>query len=289
MRIARFILAALIFGVAATAMAIPTLTCPNISVIEGNSGTTPAVFMLTLSSASASPVTLNWYTYGYTAYSGSDFLFSSGSLTFAPGETQKTITVQVIGDAVYEPDEQFELYLYNVVNASIGNPYVYCTIVNDDPQPHITANDVQITEGDSGTKSAVITLTSDRPASGEIDYWTVNGTALAGRDYGYVGYGYLYFNNETQKQITIPIYSNSTVEPDKQFKVHLSPYYYNGALSVTRSDIAVTIVIDDIGIGPLTQNVARGDTGSVAIDIGNPVASTTTLAVAVSDPCIKAP
>ncbi|MFM8634477.1 MAG: S8 family serine peptidase, partial [Planctomycetia bacterium] len=81
------------------------------SVAEGDSGTTQLTFTVTLSAASAGTVTVNYATANGTATSGSDYVAQSGPLSFAPGETSKTILVDVIGDTTYEPNETFSIAL----------------------------------------------------------------------------------------------------------------------------------------------------------------------------------
>ena len=84
--------------------ALPTLSINNVSNNEGNSGTTPFNFTVTLSAPSASTVTVNYATANGTATAGSDYVATSGMLTFAPGITTQPITVLVNGDTVVEPD-----------------------------------------------------------------------------------------------------------------------------------------------------------------------------------------
>ena len=77
---------------------------------------------------------------------GTDFTAANGTLAFKPGETTKTITVTVVGDTVYEPDETFTVALSNPVNTTIGTGSATGTIQNDDPvaQPgHYTGRDSQ--------------------------------------------------------------------------------------------------------------------------------------------------
>src|SRR5262249_17460063 len=82
--------------------AAPTVSINSVSQLEGNSGTTAYTFTVSLSAASTSTVTVNYATANGTASAGSDYLATSGTLTFAPGQTQQTITVYANGDTVYE-------------------------------------------------------------------------------------------------------------------------------------------------------------------------------------------
>jgi hypothetical protein len=68
-----------------------------------------------------------------------------------PGETVKTITVDVIGDTVDEDDENFSVFLSNPTNANLGAFAGTCTIIDDDasPMPDLTIDDVSVTEGQS--------------------------------------------------------------------------------------------------------------------------------------------
>src|SRR5215831_1915448 len=69
---------------------IPTLSINDVSVTEGNSGTTNAVFTVTLSAVSSQSVTVHFATADNTATAGSDYVATSGTLTFNPGDTTKT-------------------------------------------------------------------------------------------------------------------------------------------------------------------------------------------------------
>src|SRR5262249_21345590 len=107
---------------------------------EGNTGQTPFVFTVNLAQAVAAPVSINYATADGTAtVADNDYVPTSGTLTFAAGETSKTITVFVNGDNIVEGDETFSLILSNAVGANIGNGTATGTIVNDDHAP--VAND----------------------------------------------------------------------------------------------------------------------------------------------------
>jgi hypothetical protein len=112
--------------------ALPTVSINDVSMAEGNSGTKNFTFTVTLSAASGQTVTMNFATANGTATAGSDYTATSGSLSFAPGTTSKTIAVVVIGDKTKEPDETFFVNLSSVVNATMVKGQGIGTIVNDD-------------------------------------------------------------------------------------------------------------------------------------------------------------
>jgi hypothetical protein len=84
-------------------------------------------------------VTVDFTTGDGTATAPSDYAATSGTLTFAPGETAKTVTVQVNGDTRRESNEAFTVNLANATgNATIADGQAVGTIVNDDRKraPH---------------------------------------------------------------------------------------------------------------------------------------------------------
>jgi hypothetical protein len=97
------------------------LAIDNVELPEGNAGTTPFVFTVSLSEVSASPVTVDFGTRDGTALAGSDYTATSGTLTFAPGEVTKQITVLVTGDTTVEELETFFVDLSNASGATIGD------------------------------------------------------------------------------------------------------------------------------------------------------------------------
>lgn len=106
------------------------------SVVEGDTGTTDVTFTVTLSEAKSGPVSVDYATTDGTAVAGSDYAGTSGTLTFAAGETSKTISVQVLGDTAVEADEDFSLSLSNSTgDAEISVAQASATITNDDAAP----------------------------------------------------------------------------------------------------------------------------------------------------------
>jgi hypothetical protein len=102
------------------------------SALEGNRGTTTVLVTVTLNRASDQAVTVNYHTANGTATAGKDYVATSGTLTFQPGETSKTIAVSINGDRQREPNETFVARLSNAVGAVVGDSEGVATILNDD-------------------------------------------------------------------------------------------------------------------------------------------------------------
>jgi Calx-beta domain-containing protein len=112
----------------------PAVSIGDVTVVEGDSGTTPATFTVSLSAPAGPPgVTVEASTVDGEAIAGSDYIAQSGvTLRFAPGETRKSFTVPVIGDRQDEPAETFAVELSAPANASIAHRRGVATIVDDD-------------------------------------------------------------------------------------------------------------------------------------------------------------
>ena len=91
--------------------------------------------MVSLSAASAQTVTVGYATADGTATAPADYSPASGTLTFSPGQTSKTIQVRVYGDRTAEADETFFVNLSNASGATIGDGQGVGTILNDDGSP----------------------------------------------------------------------------------------------------------------------------------------------------------
>lgn len=116
---------------------VPILTIGDESVDEG-SAVGPAIFVVTLSSASPLTVTVDFTTADETATTPSDYAATTGTATFAPGVTSQVALVPIVGDAIVEADETFVLSLSNSVNATIGDGQGLGTILNDDAIDDLT-------------------------------------------------------------------------------------------------------------------------------------------------------
>ena len=114
---------------------VPTISIDDASITEGDSGTSQLTFTVKLSQAASGPVTVNYSTANGTATAGSDYSALTGTITFAAGETTKTITIPVTGDTTVEANETFTVNLASPSGATIADGSATGTIVNNDVAP----------------------------------------------------------------------------------------------------------------------------------------------------------
>lgn len=119
---------------------MPAISINDISVVEGDSGTTTAQFDVTRTYDSGENATVSWATSDGSA-DATDYAAASGVLTFGPGELSKPVSVTIFGDLDEEPDEIFHVDLSNPLNAILADDQGQCTITDDDtvlPSPVTT-------------------------------------------------------------------------------------------------------------------------------------------------------
>ena len=116
----------------------PTLSVGDITVPEGTPGTATVEAPVTLSAEATRPVTVAFATSDETAVAPSDYAATSGTVTFAPGQTARTIRVDIVGDTAIEADESFAITLSDPVNAVIADDTATVTITNDDRETPVT-------------------------------------------------------------------------------------------------------------------------------------------------------
>ena len=247
----------------------PSVSIADATAAEGNVGNTPMGFNVTLSAPSGKVITVDYATTNGTATAGSDYAAAAGTLTFQPGETSKTITVQIVGDTAVETNETFNVALSNPSNVTIADGSAIGTITNDDGQPSITIDDIAVVEGNSGTSTALFTVTLSGPSASTVtvQWSTSDGTATAGSDYQ-AGSGTLSFApGETSKTIAVTIDGDTLVENNETFFVDLS-----GAVNATLADAqGGGTIVDDDGTPSLSVN-------DPAVVEGMPAVFTITLA-----------
>jgi probable HAF family extracellular repeat protein len=224
-----------------TVAGTPTVSIGDVTVTEGNAGTTDAVFTVTLSAPASEEVTINFATANGTASAGADYAAGSGTLTFAPGETTAHVTVAVNGDPNPEPNETFQVTLSQPAGAVIADGQGVGTIVDDEPR--LSIHDVALAEGRNGTTLFVFTVTlsaaADVPVT--VDFATANGSATAGSDYEAHSGTLTFAPGETSKTIFVDVNGDRSRESNETFFINLS-------------DAVGALIVDGLGVGTIQND-----------------------------------
>lgn len=255
----------LCFALSGTSTELPSLSINDVSVVEGDAGTTAAEFIISLSAASNLSVEVDFATSDGTATVGSDYSAASGTVTFPAGTTTQVVTVHVLGDILDELDEMFFVDLSNPTNATILDNQGKATILDDDDPPSLSIDDVSVVEGDAGTTAAefTVSLSTASGLSVSVDYASVNGTAMAGSDYSPVSGTLIFPAGTTTRPIMVQVIGDTLDELDEMFFIDLtqpsnaSILDDQGLGTIVDDDEAPSLSIDDV-------SVVEGNAGTTA-------------------------
>ncbi len=251
-----------IFAAPVSQPAQPSISIDDVMVAEGDAGTMNATFTVTLSAASASTVAVEFATADGTAMQPGDYNAASGTVTFAANDTSETITITVNGDTLDEANETFFVNLTNPSGATIADGTGRGTIINDDPRPSLSINDVTVTEGNSGTPNAVFTVSLSAVSGLDVmaDFATADGTAtLANNDYTQTTGTLTVPAGSASGTISVPVVGDTAVEANETFLVSLAnPVNATIAVNQGQGTITDDDTLPSISINDVT--VTEGDT-----------------------------
>jgi hypothetical protein len=241
------------------------------TVTEGASGTRNVKFMLTRSGSTTGAASVKVGTGNGTALAGSDYnALATTTVSFAPGEKFKTVSVGVKGDTVDESNETFKLKLFAPVGATITDTSGTATVVDDDgvpelgPATFLTVSDTVVVERNSGVATAVLTVTRSGDVSGVtwVDVTTVDGSANSS-DYSAVGATLMFNSGEKTKTVGIDVTGDRLLEGDETVLLHLTGPF-GGEISDPWS--TTTILNDDAtSIGISDTWVVEGSAGTTMV------------------------
>ena len=273
----------LVVGTAAAAVG-PSLSVSDVTVIEdgtdasGNPVTSVATFTISLSEASPSPVTVDYFTEPGTATAGSsnDYLHTSGGVSFpANSTTPQTVKVTIVRDATDEPDEQFTLGLTNAVNASIGDGIGEGTITDNDQSVVEVAPATAEEDGllGAGTAEFELTMAVKNSQPVVVTYSTASNTgepdvdkrAVAGTDYTAASSKTITIPaGSTSATIEVPLSADTTYEYDETFTLLLQSATARATISSTNGTATGTITDNDDrpAVSVEDTTVTEGDTGT---------------------------
>ena len=230
--------------------ALPALLIDNASSVEGDLGLTNQVFTVTLSELSPLTITVNYSTVDGTATAGSDYVATSGTLTFAPLQTRQLIVVPVQGDIVVESDEHFTLE----ASSSQATGATATGAIIDDDATRLSISDASGNEGNSGVSNVSFTVALSKPSllPVTVNYQSSDGTATTADDDYAASSGMLTFAPlQTNQTINVPVFGDLAFEADEIFTLTLNNA--EGAVLAKASGVA-TLVNDDT---PLTLVLSK--------------------------------
>ncbi|HVQ39504.1 MAG TPA: Calx-beta domain-containing protein [Pyrinomonadaceae bacterium] len=210
----------------------PSATTEDGAFEEGATELIPLTYRFARSGSTASPLTVNFSVGGtaifnsdYSQTGASTFTASSGTVIIAAGASSAAVTIAPTFDNLVESNETVILTVTSATGYNAGSPSSATgTILNDDPTPNLSINDVQIAEGNSGTINAVFTVTLSAPSSFAVtvNFATVDGTATQPSDYQSTT-GLLTFNpGDVSEPISVPVNGDTDGEASETFFVNLS-------------------------------------------------------------------
>ena len=278
---------------------ISVISADSPRVVEGDTGDTPTlVFAVTLAPAASVEATVTYaQASGGTASAGTDFTaVAGGTLTFAPGETRKTVSVTVTGDTDQETDEGVQLSLTSPTPSTVvigtGSAFPIGEIVDDDT-PTLRIDSPRAPEGDFGTAGLAFAVTLVPAAAAQVTVdWTDTGEGTAGRnDYGPLAGGTLAFAaGETRKTIPLRVRGDVEFEPDETVlarienaTISLGTVHIRGADGIIAAQAFGTATIaNDDSLAPNQPPQVVAAPGAIALDPGG--TATIALAGAFLDP-----
>jgi hypothetical protein len=259
--------------ITSTPTPLPALSINSASLIEGDSGTQVMSFTVSLSVPASGPISVQWSTTDGTARGAppdNDYISAGGTVNFAIGEQQQQIDVTILGDTLPEIDETFFVDLANPIGATIATGRGTGTIVEngDLASVSLATTLAEVSEGDSGTTDATLTVSLGAPAERDVvvNFGTADGTAVAGapsNDYVALNGTVTIPAGNTSADFTVEVRGDLLFEDNEEFTVNLLPSA--GVALVGNTSATVRILNDD----QLSLSISD-DLGNAEGDLGDP-------------------
>jgi len=242
----------------------PVFSVSDFYMTEGDNGSAKAAVVVTVSgSRLKQSATINFATQNGTALAGTDYVATSGKVTFAPGDTSKTIFIDVKGDHLAESDEYFLVNIQGTKNAKIARRQGFVNI--SDNEPGVTFADISTNEGNSGTSLVNVTVGLSRIYDQDVtvNYATADGDALAGAYVAATG-SITIPAGETSQTIQVGVIGNRAAGPDSYFAINLNA---GPNAHILRSSGYVTILDDEPRASIFSSSFLEGDLGTTQVNI----------------------
>jgi uncharacterized delta-60 repeat protein len=230
--------------------------------------------VVSLTNPSSANITVDYATANGTGVAGSDYTATSGTLTFTPGQTVRTVPVTITNDSLYEGNENFTFTISNKsVNSDWGaHQSTTITIVDDETMPTVQFALAADTVGEgAGTANTVVVLSGPSATAVTVNYVSANGTATAGSDYTAVSSTLTIAAAATVATIPVTITDDLDYESSETLTLTLSsPVGATLGMITTHT----RTILDNEGVPELNFASATGSTNeNVAGGLGSVVAT----------------
>jgi hypothetical protein len=178
-----------------------------------------------------------------TATAAADYQPASGTLNFAAGELEKSITVSILDDALGEGNESFSLTLTNAVGVDVTDQAAATVVIVDDESAVAFASSVYQVSENQPTATLTVTCTGSASTPFAVDYTTSDGTATAGQDYTAKSGTLNFASGESNKTIVLSILNDTLIEGDETVIVTLSNP--SGGVAIGNQGSATLVISDD--------------------------------------------
>lgn len=264
-----------------------TTTVPTVSFSVDNStvkdSSRSTMLRVELSEVDALPVTVNYAVSGGTA-SSNDFRLSSGTLTFAPGQTVKFIPVTILNDRMSGPTETLEVSL-SAGNADLGAITTHTvSITNTVPLPRVSFVRGALSGQEGATPGLLKVMLSARSQfTVAVDYSVINGTALNGTDYNLAAGTLTFSPGESVKVIPIDVVDDALFEDNETIKVQLAnPTQATlGVIRTATYTILNTDAAPTVNFNSARTFVDEGTSANLDVSLSAPAGKTVTVSYAV--------
>ena len=242
----------------------PTVSIADVST--NSEASLPVSLQITLSSASEKTVRVDYATQSTGSASSADYQSVDSFVSFAPGDTNKTVTVPIIDDALSEGNETFEVVIDNTTNTTVaaGQGTATVTITDDEGLPQISIAGATVSEA-AGTATLTVQQNLQSDDNVTVSYSTANGTALAGSDFTSVSDNVTIAAGQTSATFDVIITNDTTDEHNENFTVQLSNPVNavigtsTGTVQITDEDLPPSVAIAD--------NASSESSGSITFTV----------------------
>ena len=259
-------------------LSVPAVVNPPNAVIGQESGGALA-FPVSLSRTSAQTVTVSFETSDGTATAGDDYTATDGTLTFAPGTTERTISVTIANDDLDEADESFKVRLSQVVNATLpgGTATLEVTgTIADDDERGVTVSPTSLTVAEGDDKPYTVALATQPTGQVTVAIGGTTGTDLM------VDKSSLTFTASdwrTVQTVTVTAGEDDDGSNDSETLTHTAAGADYGSVT---EDLPVTVTDDDtagIVLTPTALQVTEGSDAAYTVELSTEPSGQVTVTV----------